>query len=112
MLVTNSFTPNVDTTNFKSNVTGEASGSGYTAGGVTVTATASVDNATDKGVLTIGAASFGTITVSNVRYYIYYFDSGTASTSEIIDIVDLGSDGVQSVTNTAFSVQSTTISLA
>ena len=111
LLASHAFTPNEDSTNFRSNVTNEVTGTGYTAGGVTVTATPSVDLTGNKGVLTFGAASFGTITIPNIKHYIYYADTGTPSTSEILSWITLGAGEEQAVTNIPFTVPSATLSL-
>jgi hypothetical protein len=111
LLASNAFTPNIDSTNFRSNITNEITGTGYTSGGVTVTATASLDLTADKGILTFGAASFGTVTIANIKHYIYYVDTGTAGTSEVLGWVTLAAGEEQAPGNISFSVPSNTISI-
>jgi hypothetical protein len=111
MIASNSFTPNEDSTNFRSNVT-EVTGAGYTAGGVAVTAVASVDLTANTGTITFGSANFGTVSIANIKHFIYYFDTGTPSTSEIIRWITLDPGEEQAVTNTPFNVPSNTLSFA
>lgn len=76
MLVTDSYIPDKATHQYKSNIIGEATGTGYTAGGVVLgTKTATIDNAT--GVLTLDAADsvWVNVTLSNVKYAVIYDDS-------------------------------------
>ncbi|MEN8493483.1 hypothetical protein ABFB50_00655 [Dehalococcoides sp. THU3] len=76
MLVTDSYTPDKTTHQFKSQVIGEATGTGYTAGGVALTTkTATIDNVT--GVFTLDAADsvWVNATLSNVKYAVIYDDS-------------------------------------
>lgn len=76
MLVTNSYTPDKTTHQFRSHVTGEATGTGYTTGGVVLTTkTATMDNLT--GVFTLDAADsvWVNTTLSNVKYAVIYDDS-------------------------------------
>lgn len=94
MLVTSSYTPNQDTHEFKSDVTNEvAAGSGYTAGGITLTSkTTTTDAATnevrlDAADITWTVPSGGSLSAS---YIVIYKDSGTASTSPLLGWGDFG----------------------
>lgn len=92
ILLTSSYSPNQDTHRFKSDLSGEAVGTGYTAGGVTVTSkTATYASGTNT--LTLGCADvvWAAATVS-ARYIAFYVDTGTASTSPLISYVDFVSD--------------------
>lgn len=76
MLVTDGYTPDKIAHQYKSQVTGEATGTGYTAGGATLTnKTANIDNVT--GVFTLDAADsvWVNTTLSNVKYAVIYDDS-------------------------------------
>ena len=57
MLVTSSYTPDKDAHEFFDDVTNEVSGTGYTAGGETVTGTLTLDTANDKLTLEFASTS-------------------------------------------------------
>jgi hypothetical protein len=91
LLCTNSYTPNLDTHQYRSDLTNEVSGTGYTAGGVTLASkTATYASKT----LTLDAAdvTFSTVTLTSVRYAIVYIDTGTSSTSPLLGRVDFGAN--------------------
>lgn len=103
MLCTSTYTPNQDTHQYKSSVTNEVSGTGYTAGGatlasVTVTYTAGTNVFMFDAADTVWAAS--TITA---RYAVIYDSSpGTDATRPLIGYVDFGAD--VSSTGAAFTI--------
>lgn len=92
MLCTSAYTPNQDTHRYKSSVTGEVTGTGYTAGGVTLTAKTVTYDATSN-TLTLDCAdpawAASTITA---RYLVVYVSAGTDATSPLICYVDFGAD--------------------
>lgn len=92
MLVTATHTPNQDTHDFINDANAnEGSGTGYSAGGVTLASVAvSYDTATNK--VKIDADDVSGISVS-ARWAIVYVDTGTAATSPVISYTDL-SEGV------------------
>lgn len=103
MLVTNTYTPNQDTHQYASDVTGEVVGTGYTAGGLTATGkTATYDAASNTFKLDCDDPTWATTTLSSVRYMVTYVDTGTASTSPLICWMDFGVD--QSTTAVPFQV--------
>ena len=72
MLCTSTYTPNKDTHTKRSDVTNEVSGTGYTAGGNTVTVTVStVDTTNDRVDVTLGGTTWTTATIT-ARYAVYY----------------------------------------
>lgn len=93
MLCTSTYTPNQDTHQFKSSVTNEVTGTGYTAGGATLgtptmTYTAGTNVLMFDGVDVSWASS--TITA---RYAVIYDSSpGTDATRPLIAYVDFGAD--------------------
>lgn len=98
MLTTSSYTPNQDTHQYKSSVTNEVTGTGYTAGGATL---ASVGVTYDAGTNTLKldaadpAWAASTITA---RYAVFYDATpSTDATRPLISYVDFGTD----VTSTA-----------
>ena len=103
MLITSSYTPDVDADVFIDDVSANevgASGS-YSAGGVTLTVTCSTDDTDNEGVFdaTDVAITGATITA---RYGVIYKDTGTPGTSPIVLVIDFGSD--QSSTAGAFNI--------
>jgi hypothetical protein len=109
MLATSSYVPNQDTHRFKSDITNEVVGTGYTAGGQTVAGkTTTYVSATNAGVMDCNDLSWATSTIT-ARYLIFYKDTGTASTSPLISYVDFGEDRSSGGTTFLYSVPSTGI---
>lgn len=93
MLVTNSYTENKDTHTKRSDITNEVSGTGYTAGGVSVTVTVTKDTANDRIDISLGGTSWASSTITNARKAIYYKRRGGAATAdELVACIDNGSD--------------------
>jgi len=90
-LVTSSYTPDKDTHEHFDDVTNEVSGTGYSAGGNTVTGTLTLDTANDKLTLEFASTSWTSATIT-ARGAVYYSSTGTASTSTLIAFNDFGSD--------------------
>lgn len=89
MLVGTAYTPDRAVHEFKSQVTNEITGTGYSAGGVALTSkTSSVDSLT--GILTLDAADTVWIntTLNNFRYAVLYDDSH--SSDALLGYLDLG----------------------
>jgi len=103
-LLTSSYTPNQDTHDYYDDVVGnQVTGTGYTAGGITLSSKTSTYDGTNN-VLVLDAAdvtwSSSTITA---RYAVIYNDSGANNASKpLIGYVDFGSD--QSSTNGNFTI--------
>lgn len=91
MLVTSSYTPDIDAHDFKNDITNEVAGTGYTAGGNTLSVTVTQDNDNDKGVLDASDTSWTTATIT-ARGAVIYKDTGTASTSPLICYIDFGAN--------------------
>jgi hypothetical protein len=91
-LVTSAYTPNQDTHVYWSDVTGEATGTGYTAGGTALTSKTNTYTGTTN-VIALGAANVtwasSTITA---RYAVIYDSTGTSTTSALLGYVDFGAD--------------------
>ena len=84
LLVTSAYADDPDVA-FRSQITTEVTGTGYTAGGVPVTSpAASYDPATDVVTLTSDDVAFGTVTLSDVGGVVFYADTGSAATSPLI----------------------------
>jgi hypothetical protein len=92
LLCTSTYAPNQDTHRFKSDVTNEITGTGYTAGGTTLTTkTAAYDGPTNTLTLDADDPAWAGATLT-ARYLVFYIDTGTASTSALISYVDFGAD--------------------
>lgn len=92
MLCTSTYAPNQDTHQYKSSVTNEVTGTGYTAGGATL-GTKTVAYNTSTNIFSMDAAdvSWASSTIT-ARYAVIYVDTGVASTSPLIAYVDFGAD--------------------
>lgn len=93
ILLTSAYTPNQGTHKYKSDLTNEVSGTGYTAGGATL---ASVTVTLSGLVLTLDAAdtSWTTSTITARYAVIYDGTPGTDATRPLIGYVDFGADVV------------------
>lgn len=108
MLTTSSYTEDKDAHDFRNDVTNEVSGTGYTAGGNTITVTVSaLDTANDRQELIMGGTTWPSSTIT-ARKAVYYKSRGGASTAdELIMVNDFGSD--VSTTAGTFTLNSSTI---
>ena len=100
-LVTSAYTPDIDTHSFFDDVTNEVSGTGYTAGGETLTVTTSQDNTDDEGVFDATDVTWAGSTIT-ARGAVVYKSTGVAATSPLICYIDFGSD--QTSTSGDFTV--------
>lgn len=116
MLCTSTYTPDQDTHQYKSSVTNEVTGTGYTAGGNTLTSCTSTYTA-GTNTLTLDAAdtSWPTSTIT-ARYAVIYDSSpATDATRPLIAYVDFGADvvstgGTFSITWNASGIVTVTVS--
>lgn len=92
-LVTSSYTPNIDTDQYWSDVsTNEATGTGYTAGGYTLTTpTVTLVAASDLAKFDADDVVWTISSALSARYAVLYKSTGTSSTSPLIGYVDFGS---------------------
>ena len=94
-LLTSSYTPNIDTDIFWSDVSAnEITGANYTAGGELIGSPAvTQDNTDNEGVFdgadVVWTNAVGTITA---RYAVLYKDTGVAGTSPLIEYIDFLAD--------------------
>jgi hypothetical protein len=92
MLVTSSYAPDADLHDFVDDVTGEASGTGYTAGGAALSnKSVTQDNADDEGVFDADDVTWADSTIT-ARGAVVYKDTGVASTSPLVCYIDFGAD--------------------
>lgn len=103
MLTTSSYTPNQDTHVYKSDVTNEVTGTGYTAGGQALTSkTVTYDSATNTVILDAADTVWPASTIT-ARYAVIYDDAGASdATKVLLGYIDFGSD--QSSTSGNFTL--------
>lgn len=90
MLVTDTYTPNFDTHAFRSDVTNEVSGTGYTTGGTALTTTEITVGSPSAGVLMYDHDNvlWSTSTISNAMALVGYLNVGTAGTDQLVYLLD------------------------
>jgi len=102
-LVTSSYAANIDSHDNFDDITNEVSGTGYTAGGATLTSpTVTQDNTNDRGVFDAADVTWASSTIT-ARGAVIYKSTGTASTSKILGYVDFGAD--KSSSGSDFTIQ-------
>lgn len=101
MLCTSSYTPSQSGHAYKSSVTNEVTGTGYTAGGATLASkTVTVSGTTftfDAADTTWPSSSIA------ARYAVIYDSTGTDSTSALLEYIDFGAD--VTTTSGTFTIQ-------
>jgi hypothetical protein len=106
-----SYAEDFDAHDFRSDLTNEVSGTGYTAGGNTVTVTvAAYDTVNNRLVLTLGGTTWPTSTITGAQKFAYYKSRGGASSAdELVALVDNGT--ALSTTGTTLTLNSSTITV-
>jgi hypothetical protein len=92
MLCTSTYTPNQDTHEFKSSVTNEITGTGYTAGGVALASVAVAYDAASNTLSFDAADSVWTTATFTARYAVVYLSTGVDATSILVCYIDFGAD--------------------
>ena len=93
MLTTSAYTEDKDTHAKRSSITNEVAGTGYTAGGNTVTVTVgAVDTVNDRVEITLGGTTWPASTLTARKAVYYKSRGGASSADELIAVVDFGSD--------------------
>lgn len=103
MLVTSSYTPNVDADVDRADVTNEVSGTGYTTGGATVANTATTQDDTNDLVKFDGDDVTWSGSSITARGAVLYKDAGAAANDLLVKYFDFGSD--QTSVSANFTVQ-------
>lgn len=82
MLVSSSYTPNIHTDKYKSNITGEINGEGYTLGGLTLK---NVKYTTSNGIATLKADNprWTDLNIDNLKYAVIYDNTPFTSSSNL-----------------------------
>lgn len=97
MLVTSTYTPNIDTHTKRSDITNEVSGSGYTSGGTALlTTVVSANTTTDKGVFDAADVSWTGSTITARGAVLYKARGGAATADELIAYLDFVTDKISS----------------
>jgi hypothetical protein len=103
MLCTSTYTPNQDTHQYKSSVTNEVTGTGYTAGGATLTGVSvTYTGATNVFMFDAADTSWAASTITARYAVIYDSTPATDATRPLIGYVDFGAD--VSSTGAAFTI--------
>ncbi|MEY2930158.1 MAG: hypothetical protein RL033_907 [Pseudomonadota bacterium] len=103
MLASSSYTPDQDVHRYKSSITNEVTGTGYTAGGVTLSGKTVTYN-TSTNTLTLDANDpVWTASTFTARFGIFYVSTGVDATSPLLCYYDFETD--QSVVGNSFTIQ-------
>jgi hypothetical protein len=102
MLTTSSYTPDQDAHDFRNDVTDEVSGTGYSAGGVTLANATRTYNA-GTNTLKLDGDDVSWVGSFTARYAVIYKARGGASSAdELISCIDFGGD--QTVSSSTFAI--------
>lgn len=96
MLTTSAYTEDKDAHDFRNDVTNEVSGTGYTAGGNTVTVTVTLDTGNDRVDISLGGTTWPSSTITARKAVYYKSRGGLSSADELVAVNDFGSDVVSS----------------
>lgn len=93
-LLSSSYTPNIDTHVFFSDLSNElATASGYTAGGLSLAnKSVTIDTGNDRAYFDADDATWSASGTLTWRYAVIYMSTGTAGTSPLIGYIDFGTD--------------------
>lgn len=116
MLCTSTYTPSQGTHTYRSSITNEVTGTGYTAGGATLGSKTATISGLSSNIACLDAAdtSWTTSTIT-ARYAVIYKDTGSSATDPVLGYVDFGADatstaGTFSITWDTYGIFQTTIS--
>lgn len=107
MLTTSGYSENKDTHVKRSDVTNEVTGTGYTAGGQSVTITVTKDTVNDRLDVSLGSASWPSSTITARKAVYYKRRGGAATADELVMVNDFGSD--VSSTAATFTLNASTL---
>jgi hypothetical protein len=96
MLTTSSYTEDKATHDFRNDVTNEVTGTGYTAGGNTVTVTVTLDTTNHRLDISLGGTTWTTSTITARKAVYYKSRGGASSADELVACNDFGSDVISS----------------
>lgn len=105
VMLVNGYTPAVKTDAKRSDVTGEVTGTGYTAAGQALAGVAgALDTTNDKTVYTATNPSWANATITATGAVVYQKNGGLATADPLIAYIDFG--GTVSSTNGPFTITS------
>jgi len=110
MLVSSSYSEDRGAHSKRSSVTGEVTGTGYTAGGASITLSATLNTSTHKLTLTVGSVSWASSTIT-ARKLIVYKNTGIAANDNLVCCVDAGGDTTTSISTMTWTSSSWEIPL-
>lgn len=96
LMTTSAYAENKDTDDFRDDVTNEVTGTGYTAGGNTVTVTVTLDTANDRVDISLGGTTWPTSTITARKAVYYKSRGGASSADELVAVNDFGADVISS----------------
>lgn len=112
ILLVSGYTPNFGTHLVRSDVTGEVTGTGYTAGGATLTSvTLTKDTSGHKDVFTAANPTWATATISATGAVVYQ-SVGTAGTDRLLCYLDFGGTITSSAATFTVTIPGTGILVA
>lgn len=109
MLTTSAYAPNQATDIFRSAVTNEVAGTGYTAGGQAIVPTFAKDTTNHKMTITFPQVTWPSSTITGRRAVYYKRRGGAATADELVAVDDFGADVI--TTNGTFMVSATILTL-
>jgi hypothetical protein len=110
MLVTSAYTEDRGAHSRRSSVTSEVTGAGYTAGGVALTLSATLNTTAHTLMLTIPTVSWASSTIT-ARKLIIYRTTGTAASDNLVACIDNGSNLISTASTMTWNASSWTIPL-
>ena len=110
MLTTSAYTENKDTDAFRSAVTNEVSGTGYTAAGNTATVSVTLDTVNDRVDISLGGTTWPTSTITARKAVYYKARGGASSADELIAVNDFVADVISS--NGTFTLNASTLRIS
>jgi len=110
MLVTSAYTEDRAAHSKRSSVTNEVTGTNYTAGGVSLTLSATLNTAAHTLMLTIPTVSWASSTIT-ARKLIIYRTTGAAANDNLVACIDNGSNLISTASTMTWNASSWTIPL-
>ena len=110
MLVTSAYVEDRGAHSKRSSVTNEVTGTGYTAGGVTLALSATLNTTTHALTLTIPAATWASSTIT-ARKLIIYKSTGTAANDNLVACIDNSVDLVSTASTMTWNASTWTLPL-
>lgn len=109
LLTSSAYTENQGAHTKRNDVTNEVSGTGYTAGGASVTVTVTKDTGLHKITLSLGGATWPAATITARKAVYYKRRGGLPAADELVAVNDFGSDVVAA--SGTFTLNASTITI-